>query len=238
MFDLTDQVVLVTGGSGNLGGATVRAFANAGAKLVVPDRAPDRVQELFPALIDSTDHYLAAGINVTEPADMERLVTDTLDRFGRIDVLVNTVGGYRAGAPPHETSLETWDFMLDVNARAVFITSRAVVPVMLDQGRGAIINTGARSALSSGANEIAYSASKSAVARITESLAAAYKEQGITVNAVLPGTIDTPENRQAMPNARHDRWVAPDAIAQVILFLASDAATVINGALIPVYGLS
>ena len=120
--------------------------------------------------------------------------------------------------------------MLNLNARATFIINRAVVPAMLAQGRGKIINTAARSALSSGPNEVAYSASKSAVARITESMAAAYKAGGINVNAVLPGAIDTPQNRQAMPNANHDRWVTPEAIAQIVLFLASDDAAPIHGA--------
>jgi NAD(P)-dependent dehydrogenase (short-subunit alcohol dehydrogenase family) len=238
MFDFSDQVVLVTGGSGNLGGAVVQAFHATGAHLVVPDRQPDRLAVLFPGLVDTKDHYLAGLVDLTQPEDVARLVDATLERFGEIDVLVNTVGGYRAGAPPHETSLETWDFMLDLNARTAFITSRAVIPAMLRRGRGKIVNTAARSALAGGANEVAYSVSKSAVARLTESLAAAYKKNGINVNAILPGTIDTPQNREAMPNADHSRWVKPEAIAQVILFLASDAASPIHGALIPVYGLT
>jgi len=238
MFDFFNQVVIVTGGSGNLGGATVRAFHAAGATLVVPDRRAGRVQTLFPQLVEDGGHYLAGDTDVTRPEDVTRLVDATLERLGRIDVLVNTVGGYRAGDPPHETSLETWDFMLNLNARSAFITSRAVVPAMLERGRGKIVNTAARSALVSRARECAYSASKSAVARLTESLAAAYKADGLNVNAILPGTIDTPQNRAAMPQAKHSRWVKPEAIAQVILFLASDAAGPINGALIPVYGLS
>jgi NAD(P)-dependent dehydrogenase (short-subunit alcohol dehydrogenase family) len=238
MFDFSDQVVLVTGGGGNLGGAVVQAFHAAGAHLVVPDRQPDRLASLFPGLADTKDHYLVGPVDLTQPEDMARLVDATLGRFGQIDVLVNTVGGYQAGTPPHETSLETWDFMLDLNARTAFIASRAVIPAMLERGRGKIVNTAARSALAGGANEVAYSASKSAVARLTESLAAAYKKNGINVNAILPGTIDTPQNREAMPNADHSRWVKPEAIAQVVLFLSSQAAGPIHGALIPVYGLT
>ena len=238
MFDFTDQVVMVTGGSGNLGGAAVWAFHAAGAKLVVSDRRADRIQALFSKLADEGRHYLAGSTDITKPEEMTRLVEATLDRFGQIDVLVNTVGGFRAGTPPHETSLETWDFMLNLNARATFITSRAVIPAMLENGRGKIINTAARSALASRANESAYSASKAAVARLTESFAAAYKAKGINVNAILPGIIDTPQNRDAMPKADYSRWVPPEQIAQAILFLASDAANCINGALIPVYGLS
>ncbi|GAB4533456.1 MAG: SDR family NAD(P)-dependent oxidoreductase [Anaerolineae bacterium] len=238
MFDFSDQVVMVTGASGNLGRAVAEAFLAAGARLALPDRSPDRLPKLYPELAGSDRHYLAAGIDVTSPADADLLVQETLRRLGRIDVLAHTVGGYQAGAPPHETSLETWDAMLNLNGRATFVINRAVVPAMLARGRGKIINTAARSALGSGAKDVAYSASKSAVARITEGMAAAYRSRGINVNAVLPGTIDTPQNREAMPDADHSRWVKPEALAQIFLFLASEAASPIHGALVPAYGLS
>jgi NAD(P)-dependent dehydrogenase (short-subunit alcohol dehydrogenase family) len=238
MFDFTDQVVIVTGASGNLGGAVTEAFLAAGARLALPDRSTDRLPKLFPDLVGSDRHYLATGIDVTNPADAKVLVQGTVRRLSRIDVLAHTVGGYRAGAPPHETSLETWDAMLNLNGRATFVINQAVVPAMLARGRGKIINVAARSALASRANEVAYSVSKSAVARITEGMAAAYKARGINVNAILPGTIDTPQNREAMPDADHSRWVKPEALAQIFLFLASEAASPINGALIPAYGLS
>jgi NAD(P)-dependent dehydrogenase (short-subunit alcohol dehydrogenase family) len=159
-----------------------------------------------------------------------------IDHYGRIDVLVNTAGGYRAGIPVHETSLETWDFMLNLNARTAFITCRAVIPFMIQAGSGTIINIGARPGLKGVANAAAYGASKSAVIRLTESLSAELKRHGINVNCVLPGTIDTDKNREEMPNAKFDRWVKPEAIADIILFLASDAAMAIHGASIPVYG--
>ncbi len=126
--------------------------------------------------------------------------------------------------------------MLNLNARTAFVVSRAVIPSMLERGRGKIINLAASSALKGGANSAAYSASKSAVARLTESMAEEYKRLGINVNAVLPGTIDTPHNRQAMPQADTSRWVQPRELARVILFLASEDASPIHGALIPVYG--
>jgi len=237
-FDFTDQVVIVTGATGNLGGAVARAFLAAGARLVLPDRDAGRLASLFPELSDPGQHYLAAPADLSRPEEVAGLVEAALGRFGGIDVLVNTVGGFRAGTPPHETPLESWDFMLDLNARTTFLTSRAVVPSMLERGRGKIVNTAARSALVGGANDVAYSVSKSAVARLTESFAAAYKARGINVNAILPGTIDTPQNRAAMPKADFSRWVQPESIAQVVLFLASDAAGPIHGALVPVYGLS
>ena len=232
MFDFSDQVVIVTGGTGNLGGVVVRAFQTAGAKLVIPDRAPDRVQQRFPDLADSPDHYLVGSIDATQAEAMETLACNTLDRFGRIDVLINTIGGYRAGAPLHETPLENWEVMLNLNARTVFYACRAVIPAMLEQGRGKIVTIAAHSAMVGGANEAAYSASKSAVARLTESMAADYKRSGINVNAVLPAAMVKAEDLKAAPDA----GVTPEDVANVIMFLCSDAARIINGALIPAYG--
>jgi NAD(P)-dependent dehydrogenase (short-subunit alcohol dehydrogenase family) len=236
MFDFSDHVVMVTGAAGNLGAAVARAFQLTGAKLVLVDRAPDRLPRLFPDLIDSPHHFLATSVDLTDADAVETMVDDTAKRFGRVDVLVNTAGGFRAGTPVHETPLETWDFMLNLNARTLFIASRAVIPHMLQQGSGRIVNVAARAALKGGAKMAAYSLSKSAVVRLTESMAAELKKDGINVNCVLPGTIDTPQNRQAMPNADHSRWVKPEAIADVILFLASDDARAVQGAAIPVYG--
>jgi NAD(P)-dependent dehydrogenase (short-subunit alcohol dehydrogenase family) len=236
MFDFSNRVVIVTGAAGNLGGAVARAFQAAGAKLVLVDRAADRLPRLFPDLVDSPNHFLATSVDLTNADAVETMVDETAKRFGRVDVLVNTAGGFRAGTPVHETPLETWDFMLNLNARTLFIASRAVIPHMLQQGSGSIVNVAARAALKGGAKMAAYSVSKSAVVRLTESMAAELKKDGINVNCVLPGTIDTPQNRQAMPNADHSRWVKPEAIADAILFLASDAARVVQGAAIPVYG--
>jgi NAD(P)-dependent dehydrogenase (short-subunit alcohol dehydrogenase family) len=236
MFDFSDRVVIVTGAAGNLGSAVARAFQAAGAKLVLVDRAADRLPRLFPDLVDSPNHFLATSVDLTNADAMEKMVDGTIKRLGRVDVLINTAGGYRAGTPVHETPFETWDFMFNLNARTVLITSRAVTPHMLQQGSGKIINVAARAALKGGAKMAAYSASKSAVIRLTESMAAELKKDGINVNCVLPSTIDTPQNREAMPKANHGRWVKPEAIADVILFLASDAACAVQGAAIPVYG--
>ena len=164
------------------------------------------------------------------------MVAEALDRFGRIDVLVNTVGGYRGGTPVHETAIETWEYLLDLNARSMFVVSRAIIPHMLERGRGKIVNVAARLALKGSANSAVYSASKSVVVRLTESMAAELKKQGINVNCVLPGTIDTPQNRQAMPKADFSRWVEPEAVADVILFLASDAARAVQGEAVAITG--
>jgi len=236
MFDFSDRVVMVTGAAGNLGRAVAQAFQAAGAKLVLVDRAADRLQRLFPDLVDSPNYFLATSVDMTDADAVEAMVDEAVKRFGRIDVLANTVGGFRAGTPVHETPLETWDFLLNLNARTVFTASRAIIPHMLRQGSGKIVNVAARAALKGGAKMAAYSLSKSGVVRLTESMAAELKKDGINVNCVLPGTIDTPQNRKAMPKADHSRWVKPKAIANVILFLASDAARAVQGAAIPVYG--
>lgn len=238
MFDFSERVVIVTGAAGNLGSAVARAFQAAGARLVLVDRAADRLPRLFPDWVDSPNHFLATSVDLTNADAVERMVDETVKRFGRVDVLVNTAGGYRGGTPVHETSFETWDFMLNLNARTLFTASRAVIPHMLRQGSGRIVNVAARAALQGGAKMAAYSVSKSAVIRLTESMATELKRDGINVNCVLPGTIDTPQNRQEMPKADHSRWVKPEAIADVILFLASDAARAVQGAAVPVYGKS
>ncbi len=236
MFDFENKVVVVTGAAGNLGGAVAERFRAAGARLVLVDHRPDRLPRLFPGLADSADHYLATGVDLTEAQAVEGLVEESLARLGRIDVLANVAGGWRGGKPLHETSLETWQFLLDLNARSVFLTSRAVIPAMLEQGQGKIVNVAARVGLKGSKNNAAYSASKGAVVRLTESVSAEVKGRGVNVNCVLPGTIDTPDNRRAMPKADTSRWVPPEAIADVILFLASEAARDVHGAAVPVYG--
>ncbi len=232
MADFTERVALITGGTGNLGSAVARCFQAAGAHLIVVDRNDERMHELYADLDGSKEHLFAGGKDVTNPDEMQELVEEGLARFGRIDVLVNTVGGYRAGTPVHETSLETWEFMMNLNARSVFVVSRAVIPVMLKQGSGVIVNISSRSALAAQGNDAAYSASKSAVARLTESMAAEYKRQGIRVNAVLPSALVSPADLQADPT----RGVTPESVAEVVMFLCSEAGSIITGALIPAVG--
>jgi NAD(P)-dependent dehydrogenase (short-subunit alcohol dehydrogenase family) len=238
MPDFTDRVVMVAGASGNLGQAVARAFYAAGAHLVLLDRADERLPGLFPELAGSSEHLLVGSVDVADAGSIEKAVAAALERFGRIDILANTVGGYRAGTAVHETPLETWDFMFELNARTAFLLSRAVVPHMRERGYGKIVHVSARAALAGPGKAAAYSISKAAVVRLVESLAAELRQEGINANCVLPGTIDTPQNRQSMPNADHSRWVPPEAVAAVILFLASDAAWAVNGAAIPVYGKS
>jgi NAD(P)-dependent dehydrogenase (short-subunit alcohol dehydrogenase family) len=235
-FDFSNRVVAITGAAGNLGVAVARAYQNAGARLVLVDRSSDRLPNIFPDLAKSPDHLFAPPTDVTDPGSVATAIEKACRHFGRIDALVNTAGGYRAGTPLHETSLDDWEFMLNLNARSVFVVCQAVIPHMLRQNHGRIVNLASRAALAGDAYHAAYSVSKTAVVRLTESMAAELKDYGVNVNCVMPGMIDTPQNRAAIPDADFSRWVAPAAIADVILFLTSDGARAINGAAIPVYG--
>ena len=226
-----DKVVLITGAAGNLGQAVAAAFAEAGAKLALLDLDVQRVQAAQPAA-------LCLATNLLDAASVERAVDAAATRFGRIDVLCNIAGGFRMGPPVHETPDELWSSMMDLNARSVVQMARAVVPRMLSAGSGRIVNVAAMAGLGGKAGMAAYCASKSATIRLTESMDSELREQGINVNCVMPSIIDTPQNRAAMPDADPSRWVAPDALAAVILFLASEQARPIHGAAIPVVGLS
>ncbi len=230
------KVVLITGPAGNLGTAVVKRFTAEGSSLILLDHHQDRLKTLYPLLENSPDHLLISSIDLTDASKVSSAVSKAVDHFGCIDILVHTTGGFRMGEKVHETTDKIWDVMMDLNVRTLLNISRSVVPPMLKNKSGKIISIGARPALSGKAGMGSYSAAKSAVLRLTESMAAELKSQGINVNCVLPGTIDTPENRKAMPDADTSRWVSPDSLANVILFLTSDAARDIHGAAIPVYG--
>jgi NAD(P)-dependent dehydrogenase (short-subunit alcohol dehydrogenase family) len=230
-----DQVVVITGASGNLGRALVTAFAAQDARLVLVDRRRDRLETVYGAE-DARRLYVAADLMNVDA--VEAAAKSATDRFGRVDALCNIAGGFRMGSPVHETSDADWSFLLDINARTVLNAARAFVPRMLAAGRGKIVNVGAFAAQKGAANMGAYVASKSAVIRLTEAMSAELREKNINVNCVLPTIIDTPDNRKAMPDADPRKWVAPEDLANVIVFLASDAARAIHGAAIPVAGLS
>lgn len=229
-------VTLITGAVGNLGFATAQAFQAAGHRTVLVDRAHDRLNATFTKLSGSPEHLLAGGVDLSDPTSLDTLVASVMARFGRIDALVHTVGGWRGGRPVHETDLADWDFLFNVNLRTTLLCCRAVIPQMLKQQSGRIITVASRDGLAGSAGYAAYSASKSAVLRLNEALADELKASNINVNCILPSTLDTPQNRAAMPDADFTQWVEPAAVADVILFLASDAARAVTGAALPVYG--
>ncbi len=235
MHDLTGKVAIITGATGNLGQACARTFGTAHARCVLVGGSADRLAALYRP---DADVLLLGGLDLADEADARRVVDRTLDRFGRVDILVNTVGGFAGGKKVHEDDPATWEAMYRINLRTTLNACRAVVPHLVRQGAGRIVNVAARAALGGVAGLGAYGASKSAVIYLTQTLAAELKEHGIGVNCVLPGTIDTPQNRRDMPQADFSKWVEPAAIADVMLFLASDAARAVSGAAVPVYGRS
>jgi NAD(P)-dependent dehydrogenase (short-subunit alcohol dehydrogenase family) len=232
---MKNKVVVITGAAGNLGRAVAQAFAAEGARLALVDLKHEALSAAFGAESDSQVFCSANLMNADEADAVGRKV---VERFGRIDVLCNLAGGFRMGQPVHDTDAKTWDFLFGLNVRTVQHMAHAAVPTMLEQGSGKIVNVGAFSAQRGLGQMGAYIASKSAVIRLTESMAAELRTQGINVNCVLPTVIDTPENRADMPNADPKLWVAPQDLAQVIVFLASDAARAVHGAALPVTGLS
>ncbi len=236
MSEFEDRVVVISGAAGNLGRAVSDAFASSGAKLALFDRQPGRLQRVYSHLAKDPSHLLIETVDMTDPDSVEDSFRQVIEKYGQVHVLINTVGGFRGGSPIHETSPEDWGFTFDLNLRSVFLSCRAAVPHMIQNGGGKIVNIGARPGLKGAANSGAYSGAKSAVIRLTESLSEELKDHGINANCVLPGHLDTPENREKTPQEDFSRWVAPSAVAQVILFLASEAADTVHGAAIPAYG--
>jgi NAD(P)-dependent dehydrogenase (short-subunit alcohol dehydrogenase family) len=229
------QTVMITGAAGNLGRAVSAAFAAAGADLVLLDLNGDALGEVATA---GAGGVLRQHVDLADTASIAAAVNAAIARFGKIDVLCNLAGGFHMGEKVHTIPADKWAFMMELNAGSVLRMSQAVVPHMLKAGAGKIVNIGAFSALSGKADMGAYVASKSVVIRLTESMAAELRSNNINVNCVLPSIIDTPQNRAAMPKAEPSCWVAPEALADVLLFLCSPAARAIHGAAIPVVGLS
>lgn len=228
-------VVVITGAAGTLGQALAATFSEAGARLVLVDVSAEALAARYPG---ESAQRLCLAVNLLDAAAVQAAVAQAQTQFGRIDALCNIAGGFDMGTPVHQTSAAAWQKMQDLNVGTLLNTVHAVVPIMLAQGAGRIVNVAAGGGLKGAALMAAYSASKSAVIRITESMAAELRDQGINVNCVLPSIIDTPPNRAAMPKANPAKWVAPADLAAVIRFLCSDGAKAIHGAAVPVVGLS
>ena len=221
------KVIVVTGALGALGRAVVDAALAQGARIAGVDHAPTQV----PA---TTDRYELGGIDLTDPAQAAKAIKAAASHFGRLDALINIAGGFTfetvADGDPR-----SWQRMYALNVMTALNASRAAIPQLVASGSGRIITIGAMGALQAGNGMGAYAASKAGVHRLTEALAAELKGK-VTVNAVLPSIIDTATNRADMPKADFTKWVAPKELADVILFLASDAASAVTGALLPVAG--
>jgi len=234
----TENVVLVAGGTGGLGRPVSLAFLNEGAKLIVTYRKDQEFSELKSAAAADASRLTGRNVDVTDEASVHQLIEEIGAKHGRLDVLVNTVGGYAGGMKFWDLDTKVLDQMLALNLRSGFVLSRAAVKVMLKQRRGAIVNVASKAGVDHGAGQAAYAASKAAAIAMMDSLAADLRGTAVRVSSVLPSIIDTEPNRRAMPTADFTKWPKPEEIADVILFLCSDDAHVIHGAAIPVYGSS
>jgi NAD(P)-dependent dehydrogenase (short-subunit alcohol dehydrogenase family) len=231
----TDRRVLITGAAGTLGRAVAKVFAEDGAALALLDRRSELLASAFGAESAKSKHYPCDLLDAQAvAAAVRRAVAD----LGGLDAVCHIAGGFRMGEAVHDISDETWDVMMNTNARAFLNVARAVIPPMKQAGGGKIVAVGAMGAQRGQANMGAYAASKRALQALVESMSAEQRAHGINVNAVLPSIIDTPANRSDMPKADPAKWVAPGDLANVIAFLCSDAAKAVHGAAIPVQGLS
>jgi NAD(P)-dependent dehydrogenase (short-subunit alcohol dehydrogenase family) len=232
----SSKLMIVAGGTGGLGRAVSLAFLEEGARVAVTYRNPAEFQALMTAAGSNASSLLGEAVDVTDEPAVRKFVDGIVATSSHIDALVNTVGGYAGGIKFWELDPKTFDNMLNLNVRSGYILAHVIVPAMLKQKRGAIVNVSARAALDHAAGATAYAASKAAALAMMDSLAEDLRGTGVRVNTILPSIIDTEPNREAMPNADFAKWPKPDEIARVILFLCSDDARVIHGAAIPVYG--
>jgi NAD(P)-dependent dehydrogenase (short-subunit alcohol dehydrogenase family) len=230
------RIVLVAGGTGGLGRAVSRTFLDAGATVVVTYQTRAELDTLTSATGAAASRLDGRQTDVTREADAQQLVADIVTRHGRLDTLVNTVGGYTGGDKLWDVAPDALDHMLALNLRSGHALLRAAVPAMLKQGQGAIVNIAAKAGVDPPGGAAVYAASKAAALALVASLAADLRGTGVRVNSVLPSIIDTEANRKAMPDADYAAWPKPEDIARVIRFLCSDDAKVIHGAAIPVYG--
>lgn len=226
------RTVVITGAFGTLGAAVARKFAGGGARLGLLDRVsvPEGALREF-----AGPHVCVGGVDLASAGSAAAAMQTVAAATGGLDVLVNVAGGFR-WEPLAGGDMGTWELMFTVNLKTAVAASQAALPHLMARGAGRIINIGAGAAARAAAGMGAYSASKAGVERLSEALAEELKDRHITVNTILPGTLDTPANRAAMPAADMTRWVEPEAVADVAVFLASDAARAVTGAAIRVFG--
>jgi NAD(P)-dependent dehydrogenase (short-subunit alcohol dehydrogenase family) len=228
------RVAIVTGGTGALGQAVVRRLLARGARVWVPwiiERELDALRgTLKPG---EQERVRPLRVDVTDEGAFGECVRATLDSERRLDILVNTVGGF-AGGDLLSTPLGEWRRLLDLNLTSAVIACRGVLPAMTAAGYGRVVNIASRAVVPPAGGFIAYTVSKAGVITLTQALAQEVRARGVTVNAVLPSTMDTPANRAAMPDADRSQWVSTDSVAEVVAFLAGDSASAVTGAAVPV----
>jgi len=229
MSELGQKVALITGASGGLGNFVTEAFLAAGATVIGVARS------IQPAAF-ADPRFVAMPVDLSKGEATKEMVEAAIQRFEKIDMLVHVMGGFAGGELIDDTDDATWDKMMNLNLRSAFNICRAVLPHMRKVKQGRVIAIGARSAVEPKAYLSAYCASKAALVSLIRTVALEGKDDGITANVILPGTMDTPANRTDSPSADFSKWVPPAKVASLALWLASAEASQISGALIPVYG--
>lgn len=233
-YDFSNKIVLVTGGTGALGSSITKAFAESNATVIssyISDREKGQAQK------ENKSTVQLVKVNITKEEEVLKLVSSIIDQYSRIDILVNVVGAYIGGKSVHELDEEEWDLMMNLNLKSAFLISKHVIRQMLSSKYGKIIHVSSKNGLHSEGYDSAYSASKSGLIRLVESLSKETKESNINVNCIMPSTIDTQANRKAMPNADFNKWVKSENLANVVLFLSSEESKTITGAAIPTFGV-
>jgi NAD(P)-dependent dehydrogenase (short-subunit alcohol dehydrogenase family) len=236
-YDMSGRVALIPGGLGGAGQAVIRAFLEAGAEVVTVGHAPASESDTFRKQLGKlAARFSIHQSDVTNEVEVQSLIQSVVERYHKLDILVNLVGGWAAGQPVTDLELSTWERMLTVNLTTAFLLSKHAARPMIQQNWGRIIQVSSRGARSGRRNAAAYAVAKNAVLALVEIQAEELRDTNITVNAILPSIIDTAANRVSMPTSDFSRWPKGEEVAHVLLFLASDDAQLISGASIPVYG--
>jgi NAD(P)-dependent dehydrogenase (short-subunit alcohol dehydrogenase family) len=234
-YDFTNKVVLVTGGTGALGSAIVNSFTSCNA-IVISTYFVEKKTEQKESQSKSKVHLIK--VDITNEEEVKNLSSGILRDYGPIHVLVNVVGGYLGGKSVAELDEKDWDLMMNTNLKSAYLISKHLIPMMMSSRNGKIVHISSKTGLKAGGYDSAYAASKAGLIRLVDSLAEEVKEFSVNVNCIMPSIIDTKANRTAMPNADFSKWLKPQDLANVVLFLCSEDAKVITGAAIPTYGFS
>jgi NAD(P)-dependent dehydrogenase (short-subunit alcohol dehydrogenase family) len=237
-MSLSGKVAVVTGATGALGRVAAKMLLNEGARVVSTFRTDEKRSELVDFVGEAENKLTSVQVDVTDEHSVQALFQKVNEEHGRVDILLNIVGAYKGGADIADTKESDWNFMMNVNLKSTFLCCKAALPYMMRQNYGKIVNVASKTAAEKRYRNKsgAYAISKAGVIVLTETVAEEVKKYDINVNCVMPSTIDTLANRRNLPDADFSKWVKPEQIARVILFLVSDDSKIISGASIPVYG--
>jgi NAD(P)-dependent dehydrogenase (short-subunit alcohol dehydrogenase family) len=233
---LKDKIAIITGGTGAIGRVIAKTFLQEGAKVVLTYRREEQFKEVLSRLSEFKENISGKKTDVTISEEVKKLIEETVSKFGRIDILVNGVGGTAPSSNIVDLEEKTWDYLFDLNLKSAFLCSKFVLSYMLKQKYGKIVSISVKLALEPAAGLGAYSASKSALINLTQTLAKEVKDSGINVNAVALSLVKTEANLKTITKPDPSKWVEPEDVAKTILFLCSDEAKGINGDVIKVYG--